>query len=173
MGNIDALRDWGHAKDYVRMQWLMLQQDKPEDFVIATGVQYSVRQFIEKTAAALGMQIRWEGDGVNEIGYWTNPQPVMAGAKDVIAGVKDVIAGSEVQSMPSEIPVIRIDPRYFRPTEVETLLGDPTKAKEKLGWVPEITLDQMVAEMVETDLADAKKSALLKQHGYLVAVSIE
>jgi GDPmannose 4,6-dehydratase len=119
------------------------------------------------------MQIRWEGDGVNEIGYWTNPQPVMAGAKDVIAGVKDVIAGSEVQSMPSEIPVIRIDPRYFRPTEVETLLGDPTKAKEKLGWVPEITLDQMVAEMVETDLADAKKSALLKQHGYLVAVSIE
>ena len=166
MGNIDALRDWGHAKDYVRMQWLMLQQDKPEDFVIATGVQYSVRQFIEKTAAALGMQIRWEGDGVNEVGYWTNPQPVMA-------GVKDVIAGSDPQSMPSEIPVIRIDPRYFRPTEVETLLGDPTKAKEKLGWVPEITLDQMVAEMVETDLADAKKSALLKQHGYLVAVSIE
>ena len=180
MGNIDALRDWGHAKDYVRMQWLMLQQDKPEDFVIATGVQYSVRQFIEKTAAALGMQIRWEGEGVNEVGYWTNPQPVIAGAKDVIAGAKDVIAGakdviagSDPQSMSSEIPVIRIDPRYFRPTEVETLLGDPSKAKEKLGWVPEITLDRMVAEMVETDLADAKKSALLKQHGYLVAVSIE
>ena len=159
MGNIDALRDWGHAKDYVRMQWLMLQQDQPEDFVIATGVQYSVRQFIEKTAAALGMQLRWEGDGVNEVGYWTNPQLV--------------IAGSDPQSMPSEIPVIRIDPRYFRPTEVETLLGDPTKAKEKLGWVPAISLDQMVAEMVQTDLADAKKSALLKQHGYVIAVSVE
>jgi len=159
MGNIDALRDWGHAKDYVRMQWLMLQQDKPEDFVIATGVQYSVRQFIEKTAAALGMQIGWEGNGVDEVGYWTNSQLVMA--------------GSDPQSMPSEIPAIRIDPRYFRPTEVETLLGDPSKAKEKLGWVPEITLDEMVSEMVTVDLAEAKKSALLKQHGYLVAVSVE
>ena len=143
MGNIDALRDWGHAKDYVRMQWLMLQQDSPEDFVIATGVQYSVRQFIEKTAAALGMQIRWEGQGVMEVGYW------------------------------DQKAIVRIDPRYFRPTEVETLLGDPTKAKEKLGWVPEISLDQMVTEMVQTDLAEAKKSALLKQHGYQVAVSVE
>ncbi|MEI6734466.1 MAG: GDP-mannose 4,6-dehydratase, partial [Comamonadaceae bacterium] len=131
MGNIDALRDWGHAKDYVRMQWLMLQQDKAEDFVIATGVQYSVRQFIEKTAAALGMQIRWEGEGVMEVGYW------------------------------DQKAVIRIDPRYFRPTEVETLLGDPTKAREKLGWVPEITLDEMVSEMVAVDLAEAKKNALL------------
>jgi GDPmannose 4,6-dehydratase len=136
MGNIDALRDWGHAKDYVRMQWLMLQQDKPEDFVIATGVQYSVRQFIEKTATALGMQMRWEGEGVNEVGYW-NCQAV-----------------------------IKIDPRYFRPTEVETLLGDPTKAKQKLGWVPEITLDQMIEEMVTTDLAEAKKHSFLKKHGY-------
>ena len=143
MGNIDALRDWGHAKDYVRMQWLMLQQDKPEDFVIATGVQYSVRQFIEKTAAVLGMPIRWEGEGVNEVGYW-NAQAV-----------------------------IRIDPRYFRPTEVETLLGDPTKAKEKLGWVPVITLDEMVQEMVAADLAEARKQALLKQHGYDIAVSLE
>jgi len=143
MGNIDALRDWGHAKDYVRMQWLMLQQDKPEDFVIATGVQYSVRQFIEKTATELGMQIRWEGNGVDEVGYWNSK------------------------------PVIRIDPRYFRPTEVETLLGDPTRAKERLGWVPEITLDQMVKEMVAADLADAKKHALLKLHGYQVAVSTE
>ncbi len=143
MGNIDALRDWGHAKDYVRMQWLMLQQDKPEDFVIATGVQYSVRQFIEKTAAALGMQIRWEGTGIAEVGYWDKK------------------------------PIIRIDPRYFRPTEVETLLGDPSKAKEKLGWVPEITLDQMVQEMVATDLADAKKHALLKRHGYQIAASVE
>jgi len=143
MGNIDALRDWGHAKDYVRMQWLMLQQEQPEDFVIATGVQYSVRQFIEKTAAALGMQIRWEGEGLDEVGYW------------------------------EQKPIIRIDPRYFRPTEVETLLGDPSRAKQRLGWVPEITLDEMVQEMVQTDLADAKKHALLKKHGYQVAVSIE
>jgi GDPmannose 4,6-dehydratase len=143
MGNIDALRDWGHAKDYVRMQWLMLQQAQAEDFVIATGVQYSVRQFIEKTATALGMQLRWEGTGVNEIGYWNNQ------------------------------PIIRIDPRYFRPTEVETLLGDPTKAKDKLGWVPEITLDEMVTEMVACDLADAKKYALLKKHGYATANAYE
>ena len=156
MGNIDALRDWGHAKDYVRMQWLMLQQDQPEDFVIATGVQYSVRQFIEKTAAALGMQLRWEGDGVNEVGYWVNRH-----------------CEERSDAAIQEIPVIRIDPRYFRPTEVETLMGDPTRAKEKLGWVPEITLDQMVTEMVQTDLADAKKSALLKQHGYVIAVSVE
>ena len=166
MGNIDALRDWGHARDYVQMQWLMLQQDKPDDFVIATGVQYSVRQFIEKAAAALDMSIRWEGEGVNEVGYWTNPTLVIAGAKDVIAG-------SDPQSMPSEIPVVRIDPRYFRPTEVETLLGDPTKAKEKLGWVPLITLDEMVQEMVATDLAEARKQALLKQHGFDIAVSLE
>lgn len=143
MGNIDALRDWGHAKDYVRMQWLMLQQDQAEDFVIATGVQYSVRQFIEKTATALGMQLRWEGQGVDEVGYWNDK------------------------------PIIKIDPRYFRPTEVETLLGDPSKAKEKLGWVPEITLDEMVTEMVASDLADAKKHALLKQYGYSVSVGLE
>ncbi|MDD5333379.1 MAG: GDP-mannose 4,6-dehydratase [Rhodoferax sp.] len=156
MGNIDALRDWGHAKDYVRMQWLMLQQDKPEDFVIATGVQYSVRQFIEKTAAALGMQIRWEGSGVDEVGF-------------------AVIADSDPQSMPlcsTDQPIIRIDPRYFRPTEVETLLGDPSKAKEKLGWVPVITLDQMVQEMVAADLADAKKHALLRSKGYNVTLSM-
>ena len=156
MGNIDALRDWGHAKDYVRMQWLMLQQDQPEDFVIATGVQYSVRQFIEKTAAALGMQLRWEGEGVHEVGYWANPPLPLGEGR-----------GEGMQ------PIIRIDPRYFRPTEVETLLGDPTKAKEKLGWVPEITLDEMVQEMVAADLADAKKHALLKQHGYNVNVSAE
>jgi GDPmannose 4,6-dehydratase len=143
MGNIDALRDWGHAKDYVRMQWLMLQQDKPEDFVIATGVQYSVRQFIEKTAAELGIEIRWEGQGVDEVGYWNDKA------------------------------IIRIDPRYFRPTEVETLIGDPTNAKVKLGWVPEISLDQMVAEMVRADLANAKKYALLRNHGYGINLSIE
>ena len=143
MGNIDALRDWGHAKDYVRMQWMMLQQGSAEDFVIATGVQYSVRQFIEKAAAALLMPLRWEGTGVNEVGYWNNKA------------------------------IIKIDPRFFRPTEVDTLLGDPSKAKQKLGWVPEITLDQMVVEMVEVDLAEAKKHALLKFHGYNVKVSME
>jgi GDPmannose 4,6-dehydratase len=143
MGNLDALRDWGHAKDYVRMQWMMLQQNAPEDFVIATGVQYSVRQFLEKTATVLGIKLRWNGQGVNEVGYW------------------------------DDRPIVRVDPRYFRPTEVETLLGDPTKAKEKLGWTPEITLDEMVAEMVAFDLADAKKNVLLKKHGYDVSFGIE
>ena len=149
MGNIDALRDWGHAKDYVRMQWMMLQQEQAEDFVIATGVQYSVRQFIEWTAAELGMQLRWEGTGINEIAY-----AVLPGAAQ-------------------ETPVVRIDPRYFRPTEVETLLGDPSKAKQKLGWMPEITAQEMCAEMVAYDLADAKKHSLLKHHGFNVNVSVE
>ena len=143
MGNIDALRDWGHAKDYVRMQWMMLQQDQPEDFVIATGVQYSVRQFIEWSAAELGMQLRWEGQGINEVGYWNDK------------------------------PVVKIDPRYFRPAEVETLLGDPSKAKQKLGWTPEITAQEMCKEMVANDLAQAKQHALLRRHGYQVNVSIE
>jgi GDPmannose 4,6-dehydratase len=151
MGNIDALRDWGHAKDYVRMQWMMLQQDEPEDFVIATGVQYSVRQFINWTAEALGMQLRWEGEGVNEVAYALIP-----------GATRD----------PSH-PVVRIDPRYFRPTEVDTLLGDPTKAKQKLGWVPEITAQEMCAEMVANDLAQAKQHALLKANGYSVNVSVE
>jgi GDPmannose 4,6-dehydratase len=157
LGNIDSLRDWGHAKDYVRMQWLMLQQESPEDFVIATGVQYSVRHFIEKTAAALGMQMRWEGTGIDEVGF-------------------AVIASEARQSMPlcpTNQPIVRIDPRYFRPTEVETLLGDPSKAKEKLRWVPEITLDEIITEMAATDLAEAKKHALLKQNGYSVNVSVE
>jgi len=152
MGNIDALRDWGHAKDYVRMQWLMLQQDKADDFVIATGVQYSVRQFIEKTATALGMQMRWEGEGVDEVAYCHSRE--------------------DGNPCPLE-PIVRIDPRYFRPTEVETLLGDPSKAKNKLGWLPEITLDQMITEMASTDLAEAKKHALLKLNGYTVNVSVE
>jgi GDPmannose 4,6-dehydratase len=143
MGNIDALRDWGHAKDYVRMQWMMLQQDQPEDFVIATGVQYSVRQFIEWTAAELGMHINWQGEGVDAVGY--------ANGK----------------------AIVRIDPRYFRPTEVETLLGDPSKAKQKLGWVPEITAQEMCAEMVAADLAQAKQHALLMANGYSVNVSVE
>jgi len=155
MGNIDALRDWGHAKDYVRMQWMMLQQEQPEDFVIATGVQYSVRQFINWSAEALGMQLRWEGEGVNEVAY-------------------AVIASEARQSMtPTPRPIVRIDPRYFRPTEVETLLGDPSKAKQKLGWVPEITAQEMCAEMVAHDLAQAKQHALLKSNGYQVNVSVE
>jgi GDPmannose 4,6-dehydratase len=169
MGNIDALRDWGHAKDYVRMQWLMLQQDQPEDFVIATGVQYTVRQFIEKTAAALGMQLRWEGSGIDEIGYWVN-------APHAFLKVKEIITVHDTQTMsmnPAPCPIIRIDSRYFRPTEVETLLGDPSKAKQKLGWVPEITLDQMIIEMATHDLHQAKQHALLKQHGYNVNVSLE
>ncbi len=160
MGNIDALRDWGHAKDYVRMQWLMLQQDQPEDFVIATGVQYSVRQFIEWTAAELGMQLHWEGEGVDEVGYWVNPP-------------QSVIASEARQSMTSCVPIVCIDTRYFRPTEVETLLGDPSKAKQKLGWVPEITAQQMCQEMVAYDLAQAKQHALLKTHGYKPNVCIE
>lgn len=138
MGNIDALRDWGHAKDYVRMQWLMLQQDQPEDFVIATGVQYSVRQFIDWTAEAIGIQLRWEGTGINEVGYW------------------------------KDRPIVKIDPKYFRPTEVETLLGDPSKAKQKLGWIPEITAKQMCLEMVSEDLDLAKKTRFLRDHGYSV-----
>jgi GDPmannose 4,6-dehydratase len=143
MGNIDALRDWGHAKDYVRMQWMMLQQAQPEDFVIATGKQYSVRQFIEWSAAELGMELRWQGQGVDEVGY---------------CGDK---------------PVVKIDPRYFRPAEVKTLLGDPAKAKQKLGWVPDITAQEMCKEMVTHDLAQAKQHALLKANGYGVSVSVE
>jgi GDPmannose 4,6-dehydratase len=164
MGNIDALRDWGHAKDYVRMQWMMLQQDQPEDFVIATGVQYSVRQFINWTAEALGIKLRWEGEGVNEVAY------------AVIAPPHPVIASEARQPMPlcpTDRPIVRIDPRYFRPTEVETLLGDPTKAKQKLGWTPQITAQEMCAEMVAYDLAQAKQHALLKANGYAVNVSVE
>lgn len=153
MGNIDALRDWGHAKDYVRMQWMMLQQNQPEDFVIATGIQYSVRQFIEWSAAELGMQMRWEGTGVKEVGYWLNP-PTTFKASEV---GKTMTLGQ---------PIIRIDPAYFRPTEVETLLGDPSKARQKLGWVPEITLREMCAEMIANDLAYAKKRVLLKANGF-------
>jgi GDPmannose 4,6-dehydratase len=155
MGNLDALRDWGHAKDYVRMQWLMLQQDQPEDFVIATGVQYSVRQFIEWSAAKLGITLRFEGKGVDEV------------------AIVSSIEGNKAPSLKVGDIVVRVDPRYFRPTEVETLLGDPSKAKAKLGWVPEITVQEMCAEMVAADLAEAQRNALLKSHGYEVNVSVE
>ena len=155
MGNMDSLRDWGHAKDYVEMQWLMLQQDKADDFVIATGVQYSVRQFIEKTAQELGISLTWEGQGVDEVGRVAS------------------IAGDKASALKVGDIVVRIDPRYFRPAEVETLLGDPSKAREKLGWVPGTTLDEMVAEMVASDLDIARQHALLKRNGYNIAVSRE
>ncbi|MDT8405237.1 GDP-mannose 4,6-dehydratase [Sulfuriflexus sp.] len=138
LGNMNALRDWGHAKDYVEMQWLMLQQDEPEDFCIATGVQYSVRDFCNTAYGHLGKSIRWEGDGVDEKGY-------------------DAETGQ---------CIVAVDPRYFRPTEVETLLGDPSKAKEKLGWEPKITFDEMVHEMMEHDLELAKRDALVTKHGF-------
>jgi GDPmannose 4,6-dehydratase len=155
MGNIDSLRDWGHAKDYVRMQWMMLQQDTPEDFVIATGVQYSVREFISWSAKELGITLEFSGEGVDEI-----------------ATVADIQGDLAPALKPGDV-VMRIDPRYFRPAEVETLLGDPTKAKEKLGWVPEITAQEMCAEMVREDHKAARRSALLRQHGLELPVSME
>jgi len=155
MGNLNALRDWGHAKDYVRMQWLMLQQDEPEDFVIATGVQYTVRQFIEWSAAELGIKLTFTGEGVNEQAEVT----ALSGDKAPALKIGDVI--------------IKVDPRYFRPAEVETLLGDPTKAKQRLGWTPETTVQEMCAEMVAEDLKVAQRHALLRNHGYSVPVSVE
>lgn len=155
MGNMDALRDWGHAKDYVRMQWMMLQQDEPEDFVIATGVQYSVREFIKWSAAELGITLRFEGTGVDEV------------------AIVAAIAGDNAPALKVGDVVVKVDPRYFRPAEVETLLGDPTKAKEKLGWTPEITVQEMCAEMVAEDLKVAKRHALLKLHGHDIPVSQE
>ncbi len=137
LGNMDAKRDWGHARDYIEMQWLMLQQDTPEDFVIATGVQYSVRDFVNAAAKEIGMVVRWEGSGVDEKGFDAHGKCIVA-----------------------------VDPRYFRPTEVETLLGDPSKAKQKLGWTPRITFDELVAEMVREDLKSAERDELVKKHGY-------
>ena len=155
MGNLDALRDWGHAKDYVRMQWMMMQQESPDDFVIATGVQYSVRDFIRWSATELGISLRFEGQGLDEV------------------AIVEAIEGDDAPSLNVGDTIVRIDARYFRPTEVETLLGDPSKAKEKLGWVPEITVQEMCAEMIIEDLKIAKQHALLKAHGYQQTVSIE
>ena len=138
LGNLDAKRDWGHARDYVEMQWLMLQQDAPEDFVIATGVQYSVRDFVDAAARELGMEICWEGEGIDEKGY-------------------DKQSGK---------CIVAVDPRYFRPTEVETLLGDPSKAKQKLGWVPKIPFEELVAEMVREDLKTAERDELCRREGF-------
>jgi len=147
LGNMSALRDWGHAKDYVEMQWLMLQQDVAEDFVIATGVQYSVREFVDLAAKELGITLVFEGEGENEIAR--------------ITAVNNADAKCKVGDT-----VVRVDPRYFRPTEVETLLGDPTKAKQKLGWTPVTTLQQLVSEMAQSDFTSAKRDSLVKQHGF-------
>ena len=155
MGNMNALRDWGHAKDYVRMQWMMLQQDKPEDFVIATGVQYSVRQFIKWSAAELGVEIEFRGNDESEEGVVTKKSG-------------DNAPGIEVGDV-----IIKVDPRYYRPAEVETLLGDPSKAKKRLGWIPEITTQQMCKEMVKSDLIEAKQIRLLKDHGHHISISGE
>lgn len=155
VGNIDALRDWGHAKDYVRMQWLMLQQDKPEDFVIATGVQFTVREFIIRSAKQLGITIKFEGAAENE--------------KAIVTGIE----GDNAPALKVGDVIVQIDPRYYRPSEVETLLGDPTRAKTKLGWIPEISLDQMIFEMVANDLDQAKQRSLLSKHGFSVAVGVE
>ena len=143
LGNLDALRDWGHARDYVEMQWLMLQQDQAEDFVIATGVQYSVRDFVNTAAEELGMNIDWDGEGIEEVG--------------TIASIS-----------PNQKPkvIVRVDSRYFRPTEVETLLGDPSKAKQKLGWSPRINFKELVREMVREDLKSAERDELVKKHGF-------
>ncbi|MBI1285114.1 MAG: GDP-mannose 4,6-dehydratase [Thiobacillus sp.] len=154
LGNLDAKRDWGHAKDYVEMQWLMLQQEQAEDFVIATGVQYSVRDFVDAAARELGMVIRWAGQGVDERGYLL---PAPAGWRGTLEGIK---AGGEGRC------IVAVDPRYFRPTEVETLLGDPSKANQKLGWTPKISFAELVAEMVREDLKAAERDELVKKHGY-------
>ncbi|HZN87044.1 MAG TPA: GDP-mannose 4,6-dehydratase [Burkholderiales bacterium] len=145
LGNLDARRDWGHARDYVEAQWLMLQQDEPEDFVIATGVQYSVRDFVSAAARELGMALRWEGHGVDEKGWWIDPS-APAGARERL--------------------VVTVDPRYFRPAEVETLLGDAAKAKRKLGWSPRTSFEELVREMVREDLQHAERDALVNRHGY-------
>lgn len=155
MGNMNALRDWGHAKDYVRMQWLMMQQDYPDDFVIATGVQYSVKDFITWAAQSIGISLKFEGEGIKECGI-----------------VQDVVS-SDAPFVKKGQTIVRVDPRYFRPTEVETLLGDPKKAKEKLGWAPEITAQDMCREMVQSDLQEAKKNALLVKHGFKISMGVE
>jgi GDPmannose 4,6-dehydratase len=155
LGNLNALRDWGHAKDFVRMQWMMLQQEEPEDFVIATGMQYTVRQFIEWSAAELGISLNFEGVGVKE--------------KAIVAEIR----GDKAPGLKCGDVVIQIDPRYFRPTEVDTLIGDSSRAKEKLGWVPEITAMKMCAEMVTSDLNDARRHVLLKKHAFTIDLSQE
>lgn len=155
MGNLDALRDWGHARDYVRMQWMMLQQELARDYVIATGVQYSVRQFIEMAASELGITLAFEGQGAHE------------------RAVVQAVAGDKAPAVKPGDVIVQVDPRYFRPAEVETLLGDASRARSDLGWIPEITLAQMIKEMVENDLSDSRRQALLRRHGFNAPLSID
>jgi GDPmannose 4,6-dehydratase len=155
MGNMEALRDWGHAKDYVRMQWLMLQQDKPDDFVIATGKQFSVKYFIQMSAEFIGLKLEFQGEGVNEVAIITE------------------INGNNCPALSVGDIIIRVDPRYFRPTEVETLLGDASKAKARLGWEPEITVKEMCEEMMEADISEAKKQSILKSKGFKVNLGVD
>lgn len=155
LGNMDSLRDWGHAKDYVRMQWMMLQQEQPEDFVIATGKQISVREFVKMSALNLGIELEFIGEGVEEVAKVTN------------------VLGFEAPGVNVGDVIVKVDPRYFRPAEVETLLGAPDKAKNKLGWVPEITVEEMCSEMVKYDLDSAKRHALLKENGFDISIAVE
>ncbi|MCF6303987.1 MAG: GDP-mannose 4,6-dehydratase [Rhodobacteraceae bacterium] len=155
LGNLDAKRDWGHAKDYVRMQWMMLQQDRPEDFVIATGVQHSVREFVQMAAQKLGITLRFQGQGLDEI------------------AIVETVNWRDCPGIKRGDIIVRVDARYYRPAEVETLLGDPGKARRLLGWAPEISLDQLCAEMVANDLNDAKKNALLQEHGFEPNICVE
>jgi GDPmannose 4,6-dehydratase len=163
MGNLDSLRDWGHAKDYVEMQWLMLQQDNADDFVIATGHQISVRDFFDSVGNSLGITFRWQGEGVDETG--------IVDSVDVSA-IENAVEASQRESLVGKT-IVRVDPKYFRPTEVDTLLGDPSKAKEKLGWSPKITVHEMIQEMVEADLDQARRLAVLKASGFDVSLSTE
>lgn len=155
MGNLDALRDWGHAKDYVRMQWMMLQQESAKDYVIATGIQYSVREFIDLAARELGITLAFEGSGVNERAVVTN------------------VHGDKAPKVRPGDVLVKVDPRYFRPAEVETLLGDPSKAKTELGWVPQITLEEMVREMINSDSVEARNHSLLRAHGFGQSIAKE
>ena len=193
LGNLNAKRDWGHARDFIEAQWLMLQQDVPEDLVIATGAQYSVRQFVEAAAAEIGMKIRWQGEGINEVGILdsalsaesspvTNHQSPVTGSESPVTGSDSPVtshespvtgsgAGSDLPVTSHQLPItgnviVRVDPRYFRPTEVETLLGDPSKARQKLGWQPRISFHDLVREMMREDLKAAERDELVKRHGY-------
>ncbi|MFA5517485.1 MAG: GDP-mannose 4,6-dehydratase [Desulfuromonadales bacterium] len=169
LGNMDALRDWGHARDYVEMQWLMLQQEAPGDFVIATGVQYSVRQMVEEACKVVGIRLRWEGKGTEEVGIVEEMNWDRRHTEDR----RQVGPAADRRTEPSEdgqiepgTVIVKVDPRYYRPTEVETLLGDPTKAREKLGWTPKTTFQELVREMVLSDLEDAKRDELCRRHGF-------
>lgn len=165
LGNLNALRDWGHAKDFVRAQWLILQQEEPTDYVIATGVQHSVREFCEKTFSCIGIRLRWKGEDISEKGY----------VDDVVDAplLKALPLAHHIDRLKKGQAVVSVDPRYFRPTEVESLLGDASKAKDRLDWAPEITLDEMISEMVDRDLQDAVREAICARNGFTIPSSCE